>query len=65
MYKIKVINQFKAIFTDIFTNRKEPRTFLSGQVIEGRVDNIAGKTYLVLEDGFGADVDSNFLEKIS
>ena len=56
---------FKATFEDIFSNTKETRSFLAGQEIEGRIDNVRGKSYFVTSDGAGSIINIDYIERIS
>lgn len=66
-YRVKF--PFKVLFIDVFTNKKETKTFSTGDTLIGRIDDISKgenkKTYLVLEDGYGAEIDSDCLEIIT
>ena len=63
MYKqLKVLSNFKAKLTDAFTNEQETRNFIAGQIIEGRLDEVSGKLFLVLSDGFGGIVGEGLIQ---
>lgn len=65
MYKLfTVLSPCKIIMEDVYTSQKETVEFIAGQVIEGRIDIIASKTYLTLSSGMGGIVNTDFFQEV-
>ena len=62
MYKKYLIKTpFKTVFEDVFSGARIQKSFTVGEQIEGRIDYLNGKSYLVTSDGLGSIVNSDFL----
>ena len=65
-YSIRILQDCKILFKDIYTNQTELLSFKEGQVLTNvRVDLINNKHYLLFDTGMGGEIFSDLFEKIS
>lgn len=63
--KIRIKTACKIPMENLFSSEKKTIEFFAGQMVEGRIDRVSNKTTLMLEDGWGGEINQDFVEIIT
>jgi len=63
-YKIKFNFSVKFLAKNVYDDQSRTFSFNAGDVVEGRIDTVGGRTLLVLSDGYGGTINKDFVSKV-